>query len=326
LDENKTLSKSLLKRLIFLDNELKSETYPNKKELSKKYQISEKTIQRDIEFLINQYEAPIEYDYKRRGYHYFREFSLNPLKLDEGDFFMLAITEKVLRQYRNSPFRNHIEKFYEKIKTLFNDEISIYNDELNGVMSFDIGPMREVNKEYFDKLEKAIREKLIVEIKYHTLHNDSYTTRKINPYHLKNYKGDWYVIAYCHNKNDIRVFALSRITSLKLKDYNFKTIEDIKIDEIMKSSFGIYLDSKEWKVKIKFSAYQARWIKEKKWHTSQEIKENKDGSIILSMTINNLEEIKRWIMQYGKEAEVISPKSLREEMKKEYREGLKKYK
>lgn len=113
---------------------------------------------------------------------------------------------------------------------------------------------------------------------------------------------------------------------MKLKDYNFKTIEDIKIDEIMKSSFGIYLDSKEWKVKIKFSAYQARWIKEKKWHTSQELKENRDGSLILSMTINNFEEIKRWILQYGKEAEVISPKSLREEMKKEYREGLKNYK
>lgn len=323
---SKSLSKSLLKRLIFIDNELRKGSYPNKKILSEKYQISEKTIQRDIDFLKNEYEAPIEYDYKRKGYHYYREFTLNPLKLDEGDFFMLAITEKVLRQYRYSPFRSHIEKFYEKIKTLFNDEISIYNDELIEVMSFDIGPTREVNKEYFDKLEKAIREKLIVEIKYHTLHSDIYSTRKIDPYHLKNYKGDWYLIAYCHKKNDIRIFALSRIKDLKLMDYNFKINESFNIDDIMKSSFGIYFDKRKWKIKIKFSSYQSRWIKEKVWHKSQKIRENKDGSIILSMTLNNIEEIKRWIMQYGKEAVVLSPKQLRDEIIREFSGGLKQYK
>lgn len=322
----KSLSKSLLKRLVFIDNEIKSNTFPNKKIISQKYQVSEKTIQRDLEFLLNHFQAPLEYDYKRKGYHYYKEFTLNPLKLDEGDFFMLAVTQKVIEQYKSSPFKNRMIKFYDKIKTLFNDEITIYTDELRDIISFDIGPLRDINKEYFDKLEKAIREKLIVEIKYHTMHSDITSSRKIDPLHLKNFKGDWYLIAYCHLKNDVRVFALSRIEKLILKEYNYKEHNEINLDEILHSSFGIYLDRKKCNIKIKFSPYQSRWIKEKIWHKTQKIKELKDGSIILSMKLNSKEEIKRWILQYGKEAEVLSPKTLREEIKKEYSESLKLYK
>lgn len=324
--KNKIFTKPLLKRLIFLDKEISSGTYPNKNSISKKYQISLKTVQRDIDFLKTQYDAPIEYDFTRKGFYYYREFSLCPLKLSEGDFFMLAVTEKVLEQYKDSPIRERVMIFFEKIKILFNDEISIYSDELDTIMSFDIGPLRNVKKEYFDKLEKAIRERYIVEITYHSNYNNTDSLRKIDPLHLKNYKGDWYLIAYCHSRNDIRLFALSRIKSFKLKDIQFRPHTDFNIEDIMKTSFGIYINKKISNVKIKFSAFQSRWIKEKVWHPSQQIKGNKDGSIVLSLKVNNLEELKRWVLQYGKEAEVITPKVLRNDMKKEFEEGMKIYK
>lgn len=324
--KNKIFSKPLLKRLIFLDKEISSGTYPNKNSISKKYQISLKTIQRDIDFLKTQYDAPIEYDFKRKGFYYYREFSLCPLKLSEGDFFMLAVTEKVLKQYRDSPIRDRAIKFFEKIKTLFNDEISIYRDEIETIMSFEIGPLRDVKREYFDKLEKAIRERYMVEITYHSNYSNTDTLRRIDPLHLKNYKGDWYLIAYCHSRCEMRLFALSRIMLLKIKDIHFNPHTDFNVDDILKASFGIYINKRLSTVKIKFSAFQSRWIKEKIWHPSQQIKVKKDGCIILSLKINSLEEIKRWVLQYGKEAEVLAPKVLRKEMIKEFEEGRKKYK
>ena len=320
------LTKNILFRLSFIDKEIRSGLFPNKTTLSKKYEISLKTIQRDIDYLRNNYDAPIEYNFKRKGFFYGKPFLLNPLELSEGDFFMLAITEKVLRQYNNSPYEKNIKVFFEKIKNLFNNSISIYIEELEDIMSFEIGPLREINKEYFDKIEKAIKENNIVEITYHSNYSGVVSNRKIDPLRLINYKGDWYLIAYCHLKKCVRMFALSRIKKLILKDIPFKPHFEINIDEILKTSFGIYIDNKIYTVKIKFSSYESRWIKERKWHHSQKIKEIKDGSIILTMKINNIEEIKRWVLQYGKECEVLAPRKLREEIKTELEEARKKYK
>lgn len=313
-------------RLSFIDKEIRSGVFPNKTTLSKKYEISLKTIQRDIEYLKDSYDAPIEYNYKKKGFCYSKTFILNPLELSEGDFFMLAITEKVLKQYKNSPYEKNVKVFYEKIKNLFNDSISIYLEELDDIMSFEIGPLRDVNKEYFDKIEKAIKENLVVEIIYHSNYSGVDSSRKIDPLHLKNFRGDWYLIAYCHLKNSVRMFALSRIKKLILKDIPFKPHYDIDLNEILKTSFGIYLDNKIYNVKVKFSPYESRWIKERVWHPSQQIKELRDGSVILTMKINNLEEIKRWILQYGKECEVLAPLKLREEIKKETNEMAQIYK
>ena len=67
-------------------------------------------------------------------------------------------------------------------------------------------------------------------------------------------------------------------------------------------------------VVIKFDEYQARWIRERLWHSSQRIEELPSGGLILRLTVGGLGEVKRWVMGYGKHAEVLQPESLRREI------------
>ena len=314
------LNKSILQRLSFIDKRISSGSFPNKQILSDEFEVHPKTIQRDIDYLKTFYDAPIEYDPRRKGFYYSKSFSLNAFTLSEMDFFVLAVTEKVLRQYKGTPFSKRIQKFYDKLSPFFDGNVSIKPDELDELIHYDIGAVREVNREYFDLIEEGLFKKKVLELLYYTQHKGTTSLRKVEPYLLKNYRGDWYLVGFCLKTNGLRVFALNRIKHLSLINEHFEKRNDLNVKKLFKDSFGIYVDNKKHKVKLKFTPYQSRWIKEKKWHQTQSIKENKDGSINLEMEVNNLEEVKRWVLQYGKECEVLKPERLRKEIMEEVRE------
>jgi predicted DNA-binding transcriptional regulator YafY len=54
----------------------------------------------------------------------------------------------------------------------------------------------------------------------------------------------------------------------------------------------------------------------RKWHASQELKDRPDGSLVVTMQLNNLEEVSRWILGFGEHAEVKEPKELRDRLEK----------
>lgn len=79
------------------------------------------------------------------------------------------------------------------------------------------------------------------------------------------------------------------------------------------------------KIKVRFDAFSAPFIRERKWNDSQKIKNNKDGSIDFSITVNSLIEVKGWILNWGEHAEVLGPKELVKDMKEELNKMLNKY-
>lgn len=319
---DKTLTKLLLTRLIEIDRLIKqgyTDAGPvNKRTLSKKLEISEKTIQRDLDYMKNEYNAPIEYNRKTRDLYYSREFSLSPLTLNESDFFMLAVTEKVLNQYKGTLYENLVKTFYNKINSLFDNKEMIQLEDVDELVSFNLGPVKELNKQVFDIIEKSIRIQRTIVVDYTSLKEKKRQKREFDPYHLRNFKGDWYLIGFDHYKKSIRVLNLLRINSA---DYSgkkkFDIIENFDLNSYFKFSFGNYIGKKVYDVQIRFSPLLSPRIKEKIWHHTQEIKELKNGSIVISFKLNSIKEIRKWILQYGKECKVLSPKELQSFVKEE---------
>ncbi len=327
---DKTLTKVLLTRLIKIDSLIKQgyihNDPVNKRSLAEELEISEKTIQRDIEYMKTEYDAPIEYNRKTRNLYYSKQFTLSPLSLNESDFFMLAVTEKVLNQYKGTLYENRVKTFFNKINSLFDNKEMIQLEDVDELVSFNLGPVKELNKGVFDIIEKAIRYQRTIKVDYTSLKEKKRQKREFNPYHLRNYKGDWYIIGYDYTKKSIRVLNLLRINSAEyIGRKKFVIIENFDINSYFKFSFGNYIGKKVYEVKIRFSPGLSPRIKEKIWHHTQEIKEFKNGSIILSFKLNSTKEIKKWILQWGKECVVLSPKELHAEMKKEIKEMNKEY-
>jgi predicted DNA-binding transcriptional regulator YafY len=129
------------------------------------------------------------------------------------------------------------------------------------------------------------------------------------------FQGVWYFCGYCHFRKEIRDFALDRIANIKILNEKFEFQKNFDLREYLNRAFRIYKGDTK-KIKVWFDSYQARWIKERIWHESQEIEELENGEIILTIE-GNTEEIKRWVMSYGSHCKVLEPESLRKEIEEE---------
>jgi predicted DNA-binding transcriptional regulator YafY len=97
-----------------------------------------------------------------------------------------------------------------------------------------------------------------------------------------------------------------------LLDARFSPLEDKDIDDWVKSAFLLEHGEREEQVEIIFSKDAARYIRERRWHPSQELQENEDGSCSLKFITQSVDEVRRWVLTYGAQAEVIKPLELRE--------------
>ena len=111
----------------------------------------------------------------------------------------------------------------------------------------------------------------------------------------------------------------------KLRNERFRPPMDLDIDVWLKSAFQLEHGDDLQIVRVRFGVRASRYIRERKWHASQKLTEFKDGTCILEFETRNLEEVKRWVLAYGAEAEVQKPERLREMLAKELKEAAKRY-
>lgn len=321
------VNKSLLKRLTYIDREIGEKRFPNKILLSKRLGVSTKTIQRDIEFMRFEYDAPVEFSKQRSGYYYSDEkYRLNPLKIDVSDLLAVAVTDKVLQEYRHTPYAKYFRQFYGKLQNLFDEKISIDVRDLDSILSFQVGPVRNVDEKIMETVTAALRERRIISVRYYTGYSGVESDREIEVYHIRNYHGDWYIIGYCHKGKQIKIFAVSRIRKAKLTNRYFDVPEEFDVKEYFKGSFGIYESKKNYKIKLKIMNESVRYIQEKEWHRSQKIRKMKDGTIVMELKLNSLAEIFVWVLALGADCEVMEPEELREMVVEECRKSILNYK
>jgi len=152
----------------------------------------------------------------------------------------------------------------------------------------------------------CLRSSQQVKIQYKTPAR-GFVTRKLDPYHGVRFKGDWYIVGKCYLRGEIRTFSLSRILTAKKAGENFQIPVDFDFKKLSGSHFGVHWSDDEIRVKIRFSKRVADYVRERKWHPSQEIVEYEDDTIILSLTVNHLLELKRWVLSWGDDAQVLEP-------------------
>jgi len=310
-------------RMAYIDRQIRAGKFPNCQQVANEFEVDRKTVQRNIDNM-RDLGAPIEYDKKRRGYYYTEPNYFFPsIQLTQSDVFAFVVNEQILKQYQDAPYYQQIKQAIEKIIQFIPDKLA--SEEMASVFSFQSPPSSPVNKQHFQILQDAAYQERQVKIKYHSQHTDHANERIVDPYAIRNQQGAWYLIGYCHNRNQVRIFALNRILSITPTEVDFYKPTNFDIEEFLKESFSIYRDDKTYHIKLKFSPYQARWIRERQWHKTQQLTKLNDGSLILEMDVQGLDEVKRWVMQYGGEVEVVEPVNLREEIIKELKKMVQQY-
>jgi len=294
--------------------------FPNASTLASEIEVASKTIHRDIEFMRDRLNLPIEFDSTRNGYHYTEEVSAFPtMQITEGELFALVVAEKALQQYRGTSFEKPLLSAIKKMEQALPDTISVNLADIEQTISFRTRAEPILDLKIFDVLAKAVSERKQLELAYRKPGQPKGEARVVDPYHLANINGEWFLFAYDHARKDIRTFVPARIQSVHPTGKIFERPRKFSLEERLRDSFGVHSGEGEYEVVIRFSPRAADYIREKKWHESQQLRELKGGGVELRLKLSSLLEVERWILGWGGDAVVIKPLELAKAVEKSAR-------
>jgi predicted DNA-binding transcriptional regulator YafY len=302
--------------MVRIHQALQSGAFPNASTLAREIEVASKTIHRDIEFMRDRLGLPVEFHSGRNGYHYTEEVAAFPtMQITEGELFALIIAEKALQQYRGTSFEKPLLSAIRKMEQALPDTISLNLADLGQTISFRTRAEPVLNLQIFDALAKAAAHREQLELVYRKPGQGQPEQRLVDPYHLANINGEWFLFAYDHARKDIRTFVPARIQSAKPTGKTFERSQTFSLEQRLRDSFGVHSGEGDYEVVIRFHARVADYIREKKWHESQQLRELKGGGVELRMRLSSLVEIERWILGWGGDARVVKPRELAETVK-----------
>lgn len=299
-----------LARMLRIHALLQKGKYPNCATLARQLEVSAKTAQRDIEFMRDRLELPVDYDRGRHGYYYTEEVVNFPtVQVSEGEVVALLVAQKAMEQYRGTPFEKILRRAVEKLAAGLEDEVSLGQADIIDTFSFHAFGVAPVEPVVFERLARAVRTRREVTFDYTKPKTGRTEIRRVQPWHLANLDQCWYLIARDPAKDAVRHFALPRIKAVKVELKSFRRPEDFSPRDYFATAFGSYAGGKPQEVRIEFDATAAPFIKERVWHESQKLESLPDGRLILTMKVARLEPVENWVRSWGGRVKVISSNS-----------------
>ena len=313
-------SRPPLERMQRLHDLLSNEQPVNCQQLGKDFEVSYKTIQRDLDFMRDRLNLPIEYDPTRYSFRYTEKVEAFPLlQVSEGEILALFVAQKVLAQYHGTPFEKTLGSAFQKLTGALKETVSFDLGEWGSDYSFRVTGASAADLEVFRLLARAIVQRQEISFSYQPLRATVPETRTVHPYHLANIDNAWYLLAHDPQRAQIRTFALPRIQKPVLTKKTFDRPRGFSAEKELKGGFGVFSGTGKFCIKVRFDSFAARLVRERDWHPTQKIREIKGGGIELEMTLGALEEIERWVLSWGDHAKVLGPKALIESVAKRIR-------
>jgi predicted DNA-binding transcriptional regulator YafY len=277
--------------------------------------ISESSFYRYVKDL-RKAEIPIERDKQTGGYKIRRDYYMQPPDLTISEAMALLISGNSFLNNSELPYFPEINMATAKIMACLPDKTKSLLSSLEDRIHFTLDSLVDYSQysEVFNKLNEAIQEEVNVKINYYTFSRDEVTERVVSPYMMHFNEGALYLIAYCHWRNKIKIFRIDRIREIELTDDKFKYPEDFSLEEYLGRAWSMERGEKEIEVKIEFRGRAARWVKEHRWHSTQELEEIDDDKVLMTVVTESRNEVKEWVLGFGAEAEVIEPEGLRKEI------------
>jgi proteasome accessory factor B len=292
---------------------LKKEDYPNCQRIGQELETAARTIQRDINFMRDQLGLPIEYDPQEHGYFFTEEVHEFPtVQVTQGELLALMVAHKAIEQYRGTPYHAQLETAFAKLLAPVADMTGYAPNR--EVISFKITAPAAQEIDLFDKLGRAVGDQLEVSFDYRKAGEEQGESRRVQPLHLANRDGRWYLICHDLDRAALRTFALGRISDLKLSTRFFERPKHFTVEDYFARAISVMNGNEDHLVRIRFSQLAADHVRDRFWHESQEITEQPDGRLVLGLRLSDLLEAERIVLQWGGHAEALEPAALRKRL------------
>lgn len=299
-------------RLLYILNLLRSRRSLNAERLAEECQVTERSIYRDI-ISLSEANIPIYYDhgYKLASGNFlpplnftFEEYSCLKLALESSPLTAAGRKGDILKQVKAKIDSGLSEATRAKKRTA----VDVARIDI------DITLSRRVSTRFYGAIEKAISDQTSLDILYETIEHGP-TKRTVDPYFIIFRRHAFYFVAFCHLRRDFRTFRIDRLKKLSLTDQKFTRQRGISASDYFADSWRLYKGDPV-EVVIRFRGKSAKVVTSSQHHPKEQIESAGGDEIIYRVTVNGTEEIQRWILGFGSDAEVLEPAELRAALRK----------
>jgi len=296
-----------LRRLTQILSKLSFDERPNSKELALEFNVSMRTIQKDMRD--NLCEFPIVKD--SNGRFMFQDgFSLNRTILDNDEMMFLKIALSQFNDVRD--IHKIKDRIFQKLASKnFYNPYYIKQDDIEDL---------DIDSPFIERLENYINNQAVLEL---TLREK---TLEVEAYKIANFDGFWYLFAKDLSDNKVKTFKLSEIQKLRPTE-RYHKVSPQEIESILgRTHSAFYSDGNSFRVLIKVHNCAALYFKSKDFLESQVIeKENEDGSLEVSFEVSHDEDIDNIIKAWLPDVVVLEPLRYKNKLIKELQSYIKGY-
>jgi len=226
----------------------------------------------------------------------------------------LYLGRNLLEAVAGTPFQRDLALAFSRIEKLLSPRMRQFLDRLPSVLAAKPGPRAQA-PEAADRIARLLEATLHhreTRMRYHSISSDREKEYLVHPYRLAFAQGGMYLLAFVPEYGDMRTFAVDRVASVSLEKQTFTPTQTVA-DDVFANSLGVNTGPAERAV-LAFDRAVAPYVRARVWHPSQELREEPDGAVILTLHVCHDWALRSWILGWGAYARVVEPPALSDEI------------
>ncbi|MCV2438599.1 helix-turn-helix transcriptional regulator [Paucibacter sp. DJ2R-2] len=285
-------------------------------ELMNELGVSQSTIKRDIAVLRDRIDCPIEFDrdIEKWVVHDLpggKRFELPGLWFNASELYALLAMQHLVSGIQPGLLESHLHPLQQKLESLLGESLAAAKDVKKRVKLIHFAG-RRIEVKNFELLTQAVLERKRVVMRYFNRDRNEETQREVSPVRLVHYRENWLLDAWCHLRNELRIFALDAIQEVDLTEKATFEVSQEELDGHFRSGYGIYAGKADKRAVLKFSKARARYVSLERWHSKQTSKWLTDGCYQLEVPYSKDQELVTDVLRFGADVEVLAPPELRQ--------------
>lgn len=312
-------------RIFYINSCLLRQQRPTKADIAHRFSKSIKTIERDIKFMREVLKVDIQQDDQYRYFYSGSGLELPDAYLTAAELSALKFAEPLLAQLCGPQIQQVLRNALDKVIRLLPQDKRQRLEGMSQKIGFSFSRVSQSSAESLPEILRALRYELVLDYQYYSVASDETTARTVNPFCLNQHNGIWYLLGFCHKRQQVRTFELSRISSCVAREEYFDRDPDFDLKDYFQGAFEIFRGEPGQplsQVRVRFDDIAARILRTRRISASQKIEAGESNSsdhLILSFKLSNTHEILKTLLYWSPHVEILEPASL----KVEYREALK---
>ena len=275
-------------------------------------EVSLATFKRDLEYLRERLEVPIEWSADKGGYELGsdRKVELPGLWFNDSEIQALLVMDAMLADLSPGLLEGHVAPLRARLEMLL-EEGQVAPDEVRKRVRVLRQAARALPAGVFEVVAAATLKRRRLSIAYTARSTAEATERVVSPQRLVLYRDNWYLDAWCHLRDGLRKFSVDAIASPVMLDEKAKSVDMKAVERELDRGYGIFAGRNVLWATLRFTPARARWVAHERWHAAQRGRFEPGGAYVLELPFSDTRELMMDILKYGADVEVLDPPSLR---------------